>query len=105
MLPLSGRIVLGFGQRGAVSLAFDLEDDRSFDQAVEERHRQRAIYQILCHSRIIKVDLDGKILGVLGSFGKIPGKIDTPHYIAVDSTGAIYAADFRNWRVDKFVKK
>jgi hypothetical protein len=51
------------------------------------------------------VDLDGKILGVLGSFGKIPGKIDTPHYIAVDSTGAIYAADFRNWRVDKFVKK
>jgi heat shock protein HtpX len=39
------------------------------------------------------------------SFGKIPGKIDTPHYIAVDSTGAIYTADFRNWRVDKFVKK
>jgi DNA-binding beta-propeller fold protein YncE len=57
------------------------------------------------NSRIIKVDLDGKILGVLGSFGKIPGKIDIPHYIAVDSTGAIYAADFRNWRVDKFVKK
>ena len=56
------------------------------------------------NSRIIKVDLDGKILGVLGSCGKIPGKIDTPHYIAVDSTGAIYAADFRNWRVDKFVK-
>lgn len=57
------------------------------------------------NSRIIKVDLDGKILGVLGSFGKIPGKIDIPHYIAVDSTRAIYAADFRNWRVDKFVKK
>jgi DNA-binding beta-propeller fold protein YncE len=57
------------------------------------------------NSRIIKVDLDGKILGVLGSFGKIPGKMDTPHYIAVDSTGAIYAADFRNWRIDKFVKK
>jgi hypothetical protein len=49
--------------------------------------------------------LDGKILGVLGSFGKIPGKIDIPHYIAVDRTGAIYSADFRNWRVDKFVKK
>jgi hypothetical protein len=56
------------------------------------------------NSRIIKVDLDGRILGVMGSFGKIPGKIDTPHYIAVDSRGAIYAADFRNWRVDKFVK-
>src|SRR5450759_3293014 len=47
LLPLSGPIILGFGQRGAVSLAFDLEDDRSFDQAVEERHRQRAIDQIL----------------------------------------------------------
>jgi hypothetical protein len=44
-------------------------------------------------------------LVMLGSFGKIPGKIDIPHQIAVDSTGAIYAADFRNWRVDKFVKK
>src|SRR5712691_9788821 len=44
---LSARIVLGFNERGTVSLAFDLEDDRSFDQAVEERHRQRAIHQIL----------------------------------------------------------
>jgi hypothetical protein len=33
---LSGRIVFGFDQWGAVSLAFDLEDDRSFDQAIEE---------------------------------------------------------------------
>jgi sugar lactone lactonase YvrE len=57
------------------------------------------------NSRIIKVDLDGKVVGVLGSFGKVPGRIDTPHYIAVDRSGAIYSADFRNWRVDKFVKK
>jgi hypothetical protein len=55
------------------------------------------------NSRIIKADLDGRILGVSGPFGKNPGKIDIPHYIAVDSTGSIYAADFRNWRVDKFV--
>jgi len=45
--PLSGRIVFGFDQRGAVGLAFDLEDDRLFDQAVEKGHRQRAINQIL----------------------------------------------------------
>ena len=48
LLPLSGRIVLAFDQWGAISLAFDLEDDRSFDEAVEERHRQRAIDQVLC---------------------------------------------------------
>ena len=33
------------------------------------------------NSRIIKVNLDGKILGLMGSFGKIPGKIHTPHYM------------------------
>jgi len=27
-----------------------------------------------------------------------------PHYIAVDSKGAIYVAEVRNWRVQKFVK-
>ena len=57
------------------------------------------------NSRIIKVDLEGKVLGVLGDFGKVPGKLDVPHFIAIDSMGAIYSADFRNWRVDKFVKK
>ena len=41
-------MVLGLDQRCTVSLAFDLEDDRSFDQAVEERRRQRAIDQVLC---------------------------------------------------------
>jgi hypothetical protein len=47
LLPLSGRIVFGFDQWGAVSLPFDLEDDRLFDQAVEKSHRQWAINQIL----------------------------------------------------------
>jgi hypothetical protein len=41
----------------------------------------------------------------LGSFCNAPGKLDVPHYMALDSAGAIYAADFRNWRVEKFVKK
>ena len=63
------------------------------------------LYMCDINSRIIKVDLEGKLLGVIGSFGKVAGKLDTPHYIAVDSTGAIYAADFRNWRVEKFVKQ
>jgi DNA-binding beta-propeller fold protein YncE len=54
--------------------------------------------------RIIKVSLDGKVLGVLSSFGKVPGKLDVPHYIALDSAGAIYVAEIRNWRVQKFVR-
>lgn len=47
MLLLSGRIVFTLDQWSAVGLASDLQDDRSFDQAVEERHRQRAIHEIL----------------------------------------------------------
>jgi DNA-binding beta-propeller fold protein YncE len=67
--------------------------------------RENAIY--MCdglNNRIIKLNLDGQILGVLSSYGKVPGKLDYPHSIAVDSTGAIYVAEIKNWRVQKFVK-
>jgi len=46
----------------------------------------------------------GQILGVLGSHGKTPGKFDFAHNLAVDSTGAIYVAEIKNWRVQKFAK-
>jgi DNA-binding beta-propeller fold protein YncE len=54
------------------------------------------------NNRIVKLSLDGKILGTLGSYGKTPGKLDFVHHLAVDSTGAIYAAEIKNWRVQKF---
>jgi hypothetical protein len=50
------------------------------------------------------LNLDGEIQGVLGSYGKAPGKLDFAHSIAVDSTGAIYVAEIKNWRVQKFAK-
>ncbi len=68
--------------------------------------RDNAIY--MCdgvNNRIVKLNLDGQILGVLSSYGKVPGKLDYPHSIAVDSTGAIYVAEIKNWRVQKFVPK
>ena len=36
-----------FRLSGAVGLAFDLEDDRALDHAVEEGHRQRAIREVV----------------------------------------------------------
>ena len=66
--------------------------------------RDNAIY--MCdgvNDRISKLNLDGQVLGVLSSHGKAPGKLDYPHSIAVDSTGAIYVAEIKNWRVQKFV--
>jgi DNA-binding beta-propeller fold protein YncE len=66
--------------------------------------RDNAIY--MCdgvNNRISKLSLDGQVLGVLSSYGKTPGKLDYPHSIAVDSTGAIYVAEIKNWRVQKFI--
>lgn len=67
--------------------------------------RENAIY--MCdgvNNRIVKLNLDGQILGVLSSYGKVQGKLDFPHSIAVDSEGAIYVAEIKNWRVQKFIK-
>ena len=68
--------------------------------------REDAIY--MCdgvNNRIVKLNLKGEVLGTLSEFGKAPGKLDFPHHMAVDSTGALYVAEIKNWRIQKFVKK
>jgi DNA-binding beta-propeller fold protein YncE len=67
--------------------------------------KENAIY--MCdgyNNRIVKLNTEGQILGVLGSYGKEPGKFDFAHNITVDSTGSIYVAEIKNWRVQKFAK-
>jgi DNA-binding beta-propeller fold protein YncE len=56
------------------------------------------------NSRVVKLSLDGQVLGVLGSFGRVQGKFGPagPHHMAVDSTGAIYVAEIQNRWVQKF---
>ncbi len=54
------------------------------------------------NNRVLKLSLDGQVQGVLGSYGKVPGKFDFVHNITLDSTGAIYVAEIKNWRVQKF---
>jgi DNA-binding beta-propeller fold protein YncE len=56
------------------------------------------------NNRIVKLNLDGEIQGVLSSYGRTPGKLDFAHNIAVDSTGAIYVSEIKNWRVQKWAK-
>ena len=46
--------------------------------------------------------MSGKILGQLGQFGKAPGDLDFAHHLSVDSTGAIYVTEMKNWRIQKF---
>jgi hypothetical protein len=40
------------------------------------------------NQRIVKLNLDGQVLGVLSSYGKVPGKLDFPHYLAVDRSSS-----------------
>ena len=47
---------------------------------------------------------DGKVQGVLGGFGKAPGKFDFAHHMAIDSEGSLYVVEIKNWRVQKFSK-
>lgn len=53
--------------------------------------------------RVLKLDLDGKVLGVFGSHGKIAGKFAFAHSIAVGAKNELYVAEILNWRVQKIV--
>ena len=87
------------------------EDGKLLDQwtdlgqihAIYYVEREDVLYMSDTGQRLLKVDMNGKVLGQLSSYGKVPGKIDIAHYLAVDSTGAIYVAELNNWRVQKFV--
>ena len=55
--------------------------------------------------RLLKLDLNGNVLGVTGSQGKAPGQFGEAHFLAVSAQGDVYVADTLNWRVQKFVRK
>jgi DNA-binding beta-propeller fold protein YncE len=55
--------------------------------------------------RLIKLDLNGNVLGSTGSQGKGPGQFGEAHFLAVSAKGDVFIADTLNWRVQKFVRK
>lgn len=54
------------------------------------------------NNRVLKLNLEGNILGGFGSAGKLPGQLDFAHHLAVSRGGDIYVAEIKNWRVQKF---
>jgi DNA-binding beta-propeller fold protein YncE len=56
-------------------------------------------------NRVLQLDLNGNILGVLGGPGKAPGQFAYAHGIAVGASNEIYIAEILNWRVQKFVSR
>jgi DNA-binding beta-propeller fold protein YncE len=55
------------------------------------------------NSRVLKLNLEGKILGAYGTRGKLPGQFSAVHNLTVGGDGAIYTAELLNWRPQKFV--
>jgi len=55
--------------------------------------------------KILKLDSNGKVIGMFGSEGKGPGQFVMPHGIAAGPANEIYIAEPFNWRVEKFVLK
>jgi DNA-binding beta-propeller fold protein YncE len=51
--------------------------------------------------KVVKVDLDGKVLGSMGKFGRVPGTFDWVHGIACPDEHTVYAAQELSWRLDK----
>jgi DNA-binding beta-propeller fold protein YncE len=54
------------------------------------------------NDRIVKLDKDGKFITAWGKHGAGPGEFNTPHSIALDSTGRVFVADRINSRVQVF---
>lgn len=54
---------------------------------------------------LAKVDMDGNVLGAIGSPGTGNGQFGEAHDLAVDQYGNAYIADVINRRVQKFAKK
>lgn len=54
---------------------------------------------------INQLSLDGKLLGRWGMKGGAAGEFNLPHWVCVDSRGAVYVAEVNGKRVQKFVGK
>jgi len=57
------------------------------------------------NNRVLKLDLEGKLLGSFGAPGKLPGQFSYVHNISVGPDGAVYPAEILNWRPQKFLPR
>jgi NHL repeat len=53
--------------------------------------------------RIYELSLDGKVLGVFGKSGKLPGQFGWIHEIACPAENVLFVAELLNWRVQKLI--
>ncbi len=54
------------------------------------------------NDRILKVTLEGKVLGAFGENGRLPGELNFVHHLGLDAAGNIFVSEIKNQRVQKF---
>ena len=87
------------------------EDDDSARNVILELHKgtggdEAALFVgDLYPSRIYKVSLEGKVLGVYGGPGRNLGEFGWIHAIACPSENEVWVGELINWRVQKLVTK
>jgi DNA-binding beta-propeller fold protein YncE len=54
------------------------------------------------NARIVKLSKDGKFIKAWGKKGSAPGEFDSPHGLAMDSSGRLFVADRSNGRIQIF---
>jgi len=92
--------------------------DRDGNYLRESLHPGTPCGLCLCHDRrqmllahghagcIMKLDLQGKVLGITGCQGKGPNEYGEAHFIALSNDeSVIYVADPLNWRVQTLVRR
>jgi len=58
------------------------------------------------NNRVLKMNLDGQILGSLGEHGKLPGQFELCHHLSIGPiTKSLYVGEITNWRVQKFLPR
>lgn len=53
--------------------------------------------------KIYKMDLNGKVLGTLGHYGRTPGTMDWVHAVACPDEKTVFVSEEQAWRLDKYV--
>jgi DNA-binding beta-propeller fold protein YncE len=102
-LSPDGKVLMTIGKPGVAGATQDLLDQPSDvvtapngDIYIADGHGGKS------NDRIVKLDKTGKFIKAWGKHGAGPGEFDTPHSIALDSTGRVFVADRVNSRVQVF---
>jgi len=57
------------------------------------------------NNRVVKLNMEGQIVGVQGGPGRAIGEFIHAHAIAAAASGDFYVAEIENWRAQKFTRK